>query len=154
MQHSAELLRCLRECDVEGMRALWQHVSPHLPQPESDEEALISIHMARTQTDPLPLKLRAYSHAWLTERGLPSQLPDHLKPKAQRIYPVIVTAVGTAVSGARFGTPVTGAHADLNEELRAVMRNTVLECYADKKTEGIFVRDRLRKAIKKVYRNW
>lgn len=144
MLHSAEMLRCLRDCDVEGIRALWAHVSPHLPQPESDADALASIHMARTQTQPMPFRLRAYSHAWLTERGLPSQLPDNLRPRAQRIYPVIVEGVGIAVSGT--------AHPEFNDALRRAQSDAVLECYANKTTKTEFVRARMVEATAKFYK--
>lgn len=68
MEHSAEFRRALVECDVRAIRRLWQHVSPHLPQPKDDAAALIAIHMARVKMTTLPAKLREYSEAWLSER--------------------------------------------------------------------------------------
>ena len=43
--------RCLEQCDVEGVRRLWHHVSPNMPQPQTDKDALVTIHMARTQME-------------------------------------------------------------------------------------------------------
>jgi len=89
--------RCLEQRDVAGVRCLWLHVSPHLPQPKSDEEALATMHYARTMARSLSFKDRAYSHAWLVNNGLPSGLPDRLRPKAERIYPRVEDAVGLSV---------------------------------------------------------
>jgi hypothetical protein len=86
VEHSAELLRCLRDGDVTAIRRLYREIAPHLPQPSSDVEAWASLHHARTQVEALPLKLRAYSHRWLLDQGLPSGLPDALKPLAERMY--------------------------------------------------------------------
>jgi hypothetical protein len=68
LKHGAEFRRCLIELDVKGIRRLWQHVSPHLPQPKSDDEALHTLHLARTKVPNLPSHLREYSAAWLKER--------------------------------------------------------------------------------------
>src|SRR5262249_47481856 len=75
-KHAAEFRRCLEQLDVAGIRKLWRHVSPNMPQPKNDAEALISLHSARTQSEAMPIKLRAWSHRWLLDNGLPSQLPD------------------------------------------------------------------------------
>jgi len=107
----------LESLDVALVRKLWRHVMPHLPQPTSDDEALICAHMARTVSRAIRFKLRAYSHAWLVERGFPSQLPDELKPRAERIFPITVSAVGIAV---RNVTPIALA-------IRASMEHAVLD---------------------------
>ena len=39
-----------------------------------------AIHLARTKSELLRFKLRAYSHAWLIDHGYPSLLPDELRP--------------------------------------------------------------------------
>lgn len=96
--YNTEFSRCLVELDVVGIRKLWAHTNPGLPQPKNDEQTLITLHMARTSTNSLALRLRAYSHSWLTERGFPSGLPDELKPKAERMYPRVVNAVGVSVN--------------------------------------------------------
>lgn len=138
-QHFAEMRRCLIDCDVTGARRLWKHVAPGMSQPKSDGEALATIHLARTCADYLPLKLRAYSHRWLVDSGYPSQLPDSLKPKAERLYPQIVDGVGIAVRGSGVTAPVAGL-------IRDVMSDAVMECYADKRTEPTFVRARMMEA--------
>ncbi len=53
---------------MSGIRRLWQHVSPHLPQPATDDEALHTMHLARVGMKNLPQKLRTYSETWLKER--------------------------------------------------------------------------------------
>lgn len=55
------------------------------------------LHRARTTASSIPVHLRLYSHAWLEERGLPSGLPDELRPPMERVFPVIKSAVGVAV---------------------------------------------------------
>jgi hypothetical protein len=87
----------LETLDVALVRKMWAHVMPHLPQPENDDDAMTSIHMARTAIPMIRFRDRAYSHSWLLERGYPSQLPDNLRPRAERLYPVTVPAVGLAV---------------------------------------------------------
>jgi len=80
------------------------------------------MHMARTSSGTVPVGLRVYSHRWLMERGLPSHLPDDLKPKGDRIYPVKVGAVGIAV-GSKY-PPVATA-------VRGAMEYAVYDCYAN-----------------------
>lgn len=87
----------LEELDIALIRKLWAHVMPHLPQPQTNEEALTCAHIARTASQSLDFKYKAYSHSWLRERGLPSQLPDSLRPRAERLYPTTIPAVGIAV---------------------------------------------------------
>lgn len=130
MEHSAEMLRCMRDLDVAGIRKLSAHISPHQPQPKSDAEALISLHMARTQSPALEFRLRAYSHSWLSERGYPSQLPDRLKPKAERMYPRIVEAVGIACGGtSELGRAIA-------PYIQKAMQDCVLDAYADGKMKS------------------
>src|ERR1044072_6980895 len=92
------LRRCLEECDVAGIRALWAQIPPGMPQPHTDAEALATIHRARTEANSIALRLRAYSHRWLEDRGLPSGLPDELRPRAERMYPRVVDGVGISVN--------------------------------------------------------
>jgi hypothetical protein len=107
----------LERLDVGLVRKLSAHVMPHLPQAETDEDALISIHIARTAAEWMRFRHRAYSHAWLIERALPSRLPDRLRPRAERMYPAPVVAVGIAVRNA---TPVALA-------IRRAMEEAVLD---------------------------
>jgi hypothetical protein len=146
MQHSAEMRRCLLECDVAQMRKLDQHLMPHLSQ-LTDDEVLITIHLARTSSERIPLKLRAWSHRWLLDNGLPSKLPDHLKSKAERLYPRIVDAVGIAVNSSNDALkPVVGM-------VHKAMSNAVLECYADNRKEPEFVKARMMEAKHKTILN-
>src|SRR4029077_10199725 len=133
MQHSAEMRRCLLDCDVAQMRRLDQHLMPHLKE-LSDGEVLITIHLARTLSSLIPFRLRAWSHRWLLDHGYPSRLPDHLRPRAERIYPKIIDAVGIAVkAGNDLFKPVAGM-------VRDAMSDAVLECYADNRKEPEFVK--------------
>lgn len=127
VDHSAEFRRCLVECDVAGARKLWRHIAPHLPQPKTDYETLAIIHNARTQMDiGVTMKQRAYSHRWLLDNELPSSLPDHLKPYAERLYPRVVEAVGIAVKA---GSP---ERAPLAAEIRKAMEEVAGNCMAER----------------------
>lgn len=140
MNHAAEFRRCLEQCDVAAIRRLWAHVSPHLPQPASDTEALATIHRARTETKSIPLKLRAYSHRWLAERNLPSGLPDELRPAAERMYPRVVEAVGISVNAkSEWLRPVARA-------MQGAMSDAVMDAYAHGKTDPVFVKARMMEA--------
>jgi hypothetical protein len=122
MLHAATMRRCLIDLDVPGIRALWSAVSPHLPQPSSDADALTALHVARTQAESVPFRLRAYSHRWLSERALPSRLPDRLKPSAERLYPRVVEGVGISVNS-KYPEVVRG--------VRGAMEYVVSDCYAN-----------------------
>jgi hypothetical protein len=119
------MYRCLRDCDVTAAIALWKHVRPNMPQPENAHQALIMIHYARTEMRKMPSKLRFYSHSWLLGEGLPSALPDIMRPRAERMYPVVVNSVGIS-SGSGPGTK-----GPLNYAIEKVMSDAVLETYAD-----------------------
>jgi hypothetical protein len=144
-EHAAEMRRCLVACDIAGMRRLWAHVSPHLPQP-SESQALIAIHHARTQTNSIELKYRAYSHRWLRERGYPSGLPDELKPAAERLYPRIVDGVGIAVKAMSEHRKAEAI------ALRGAMSDAVADAYANGNKEPEFVKARMREARDKFLR--
>lgn len=144
MKHSAEMRRCLEDGDVQGVRKLWAHLSPHLPQPVSDLDALKVMHMARTHAASVKFRLRAYSHHWLTEHGLPSGLPDHLRPRAERMYPRIVDAVGIAVKSRL---------PDLRLELETAMSAAVMEAYADNRKDPSFVKARMMEARERVLKS-
>jgi hypothetical protein len=119
------MYRCLRDCDVPAAMALWQHARPDMPQPENTHQALIMIHYARTKMRKLPSKLRFYSHCWLIGEGLPSGLPDNMRSRAERMYPVVANAVGVS-SGSG-----PGSKGPLNFAIEKVMAEAVLEAYAD-----------------------
>jgi hypothetical protein len=124
MKHSAEMRRCLIECDVVQMRRLDQHLMPHLAA-LSDDDVLTTIHIARTCADFLSVQARAYSHRWLLDRGLPSELPDRLRPRAERMYPRVVDAVGVASHSG------PGRKSAFNQAIQQVMVDAAAEAYAD-----------------------
>lgn len=139
--YSAAVRRCFETLDVSLMRKLWKHIAPHMPQPKNDEEALVTLHMARTSCDAIDAKLRMYSHAWLRERSYPSQLPDHMKASAERLYPIVVKAVGTSINS------FSGVIKPVLGEVRQAVKDAVLEIHADGKIDDSdLVRRRINEA--------
>jgi hypothetical protein len=135
--------RALEDCDIALARKIWAHAMPHLPQPKDDAQALVMLHHARTQASSIAFKLRAYSHAWLCERGYPSGLPDELRPRAERIYPRIASVVGIA----------TRTRSDLALAVRTAMSGAVMEAVEDRRIDDApFVRSRMSEARAKVLR--
>ena len=137
---TAAFRRCLLDLDVAGVRELWSRIAPGMPQPQTDADALISLHHARTQADTMPERVRCYSHSWLTERGLPSALPDRLKVKADRLYPRTVTAVGVAVKSLSSGGTEYAA------AVEKAMSDAVAECYAHGETDPELIKARMNAA--------
>lgn len=135
--YSAAFRQCLVDLDVPLSRKLWRHVSPHLSQPADDAEMLATLHMARTATEDIDTRLRFYSHRWMLDRGYPSQLPDRLKPSAERMYPRVVDAVGVSVNSKY---PIVKA------EIGGAMVNAVLETYADGVKDPAIVKGRMLQA--------
>lgn len=130
LQNADAIRSILVDCDVQAARQMWGEVD--------DVHILTMIHLARTAANSIPLKLRAYSHRWLLDHGLPSQLPDRLKPKAERMYPQPAKAVGIAVLS-KFPEVVT--------EVRSAMENAVHEAEADGKlNDSPFVKGRMLEA--------
>lgn len=140
MSVADDFRRCLEELDVAGVWRLWHIVQPNLPQPATDREALVTLHVARTQATSIRFRLRAYSHRWLTDNGYPSMLPDELKPRAERVYPKIVDAVGISVN---MRSPDMKPLAAL---IRKSMEDAVQGCYADGKRDPVFVKARMMEA--------
>jgi len=130
----------LERMDSAGAMKAWKEWFPDMPQPKTQEEAEIVLHYARTVADSVGFNSRAYSHAWLTERRLPSGLPDHLKPRAQRMYPVQVQAVGISIN---FKNPFLKPAAD---QIRKVMETRVEECYAEGVTDPDIVKKHMLEA--------
>lgn len=97
MSMNEHFREALERLDIPLARKMWAHVMPHMPQPPTDGEALIIMHVARTHSEAISFRARAYSHSWLIERGIPSKLPDELRPRAERMYPQPIAAVGIAV---------------------------------------------------------
>lgn len=137
---ASEFRSLLAAGDVRGLRAYWAKVSPQLPQLRNDEEAEIAMHMARTSAKSIPLKLRVWSHRWLVERMLPSQLPDALRARAERMYPVVRDAVGISVN---FSSALLAPAA---LEIRSSMEDAVEDAYAEGRTDPGFVTSRMQEA--------
>lgn len=133
------LQQSLVEGDLRRLRRIDRHMSPHLDE-LSVEDSEICMHMARTVSETCPFKHRAYSHRWLSERELPSQLPDRLKPQAERIYPRVVDAVGISCStGKEWLKPAL-------VEVRGSMEYAVEECFADNERDPAVVKGRMMEA--------
>jgi hypothetical protein len=130
----------LLSLDTGLLRRLWAHIAPHLPQPASETDTLTAAHIARTAADSLPLRARAYSHRWLTERGLPSRLPDPMKPHAERLYPRVVTSVGISANS---------KYDVVREAIGGAMRDAVLDCYANGDEAPEIVKPRMMEARSK-----
>jgi len=133
--------------DVDAYKAYWAAHFAHLPQFETRAHAEIAMHQSCTAAESVPLRARAYSNAWLVERGHLSALPDHLKPKAAQICPVRKVAVGIGVG---FRSPwMKGAEA----EVRGAMEQAVLEADADGRIEDTaFVSARMAEAKEQAMR--
>ncbi len=67
MHHQREILRCLTVLDIAGMRKVWREMSPHLDQPESDWDALHTMHEARVRMATISPQQKRYSEHWLRE---------------------------------------------------------------------------------------
>lgn len=145
MDIAVVMRRALEDLDVPTVRRLWQHMAPHLSQPRDDAEALACMHRARTEARSISVIERAYSHRWLEDRGLPSGLPDELKPRAERLYPRIASAVGIAVSMRDKGLAPAAV------EIRQAMEVAVLEAEADGKLlRASFVKGRMMAARERI----
>lgn len=137
---AAQFRELLESADVAGLRRYWREAMPEMPQPKNDLEAETMMHMARTEAISISFRRRAYSHQWLTERNLPSLLPDDLRPKAEQIFPVVKESVGISVN---YSMGFMKPAADI---VRGAMENAVLDCYAERRTESTFVRARMMEA--------
>jgi len=91
-----EFRAALVDGDFRKLARISHITEPHLPR-VTDAEAEVIMHRATTEARSVPLKLRAYSHRWLSERCIPSGLPMNLRPKAERMVPQIQLGVGLAV---------------------------------------------------------
>ena len=129
------------------MRKLHAHVFPQLPPAGSDFEVLATLHCARTQSIFIPVKKRAWSHRWLLDLDLPSGLPDELKPRAERLYPTVVHAVGISVSS------TSGLLAPLAKAMEQAMSEAVAEAYANHQSEPEFITARMNEARDRVLKS-
>lgn len=143
MSAQSDFHAALESGDARLAQRLATILFPHLPQ-EVDPE--ISMHMARTQIPTLSFRARAYSHRWLIERGLPSQLPDELKPKAERVYPVIADAVFVSANS---NSPILKPVMPL---VQGAMSDAVEDCYANGDKDPQLIRQRIQEARRKSIR--
>lgn len=135
---SASEFRLLLESgDVEGCRRYWHKHAPNMPQLATYEQAEVSMHMARTAAKSVKFALRAYSHRWLEDRMLPSQLPNSLRPAAERICPRVAEAVGISVN---FTSPLLAPAA---VEIQGAMSDAVEDCFANGDRDPLLVRSRM-----------
>lgn len=118
------LHQILASGDVQALRARFPNLT-------NDREALITLHIARTKMDTMPLRLRQYSDAWLKDQGIPSMLPEELRP------PIIADVVGISVNSKY---PV------VQQAISGVMTNAVLDCYANGDTEDEIVKRQMMEA--------
>jgi hypothetical protein len=124
----------LEDGNVQALRSAWAQVAPHLPQPATRQQAEIVMHHARTQSEVITFPKRAWSHRWLAERNLPSGLPDALRPKAEQLCPRVVEGVGISVKS---------KYPEVERCVRTAMEHAVLDAYAEKRTDPVFVRQRM-----------
>jgi hypothetical protein len=147
MDSAVAMKQCLEEMDVVGIRSLWKIIAPNAPQPKTDYEAMVTLHMARTQMPALTKRQRYYSHRWLLDHNQISMLPDDERPSAERMYPQVVTGVGIALK----------SNSDLLKPalpiIRSAMENAVHEAYADGRRDDIpFIKQRMGEARTTVVR--
>ncbi len=141
MSAQAEFRQALETGDVALLMRIHPILFPHAPAAPDRAAGEVQMHMARTQADWMALKPRAYSHRWLLERDYPSQLPDQLKPKAERLYPVVVEAV---LVSANTNSPLLKPAMKLVQQ---AMSDAVEEAAADGKlSDSPFVRRRIQEA--------
>lgn len=144
---SNEMRNLLEAGDLAGLRAFWAKYAPHLPQPENDEQASVTMHVARTEAESVTLQKRIYSHLWLTERGLPSHLPNELKPKAEQVEQRIVEGVGISVNT---NNPLLKP---VMREVQRAMELAVEDLYADGVPDVLLTQMRMQEAKEKTFRS-
>lgn len=139
----ADVRRCLETLDVAEFKPMWDHFFPHLPCPHSDADCIVAMHMARTQARSINTRARFYSHRWLVDHGYPSMLPDHMRARAERVYPRIAEGVGIACAASN---PIMKP---IVPYVRAAMEQAVLDCFANGDRDSEIVRSRMLEARSK-----
>jgi hypothetical protein len=105
-----DIWRSLVSLDVNGFRNACHARAPHLPQPESDWQALYIMHLARMRMLHISPGQRRYSEHWLRE----------IAPKAR-----IAAAVGIAVKARNADSAERAQH------VQAAMSEAVIEAVKD-----------------------
>ena len=116
-----DVRRILEQMDVGSAHKNWAQLFPGLPPPKNYAETRAALHVARTKAESCRLADRLYSHHWLTERDLPSKLPEKFRPWWDGTK--IVSGVGVVVraSNERFKDRATA--------IREAMEQAILEMY-------------------------
>lgn len=128
MSVSTSFRRMLSSLDVSALRLAWPVLFPGKTAPRDDHEALTVLHLARTQAESSPVSLRQYSHVWLTERGLPSMLPDELRPAPEQIKKQIVDVTGISVNS---------AYPEVKQSIHDAMRDALLDALANRDSDAV-----------------
>lgn len=126
--------------DVDFAVKLWNYTNPQFP--VNRKQAEITMHMARTGAESVPEKHRFYSYRWLCDHGLPNQLPDRLKPSAEKMFPKKASVVGIA----------TKTRSIVANAIRGAMSYAVLETYGDGCEDSEVVKKRMMEARDKILR--
>lgn len=120
----AEILRTL---NVKAARAAFRKIAPHLPQPKDDVETLVSIHMARTKAECVPLVDRWYSYDWLVDKGYPAEPPEYVPLRK-------VTGVAYTV--------LTG-EPEVKEAITGAVNAAIEDCYANGDRDPLIVKPQM-----------
>jgi hypothetical protein len=134
MRHQQEVLRCLIALDVAGIRRVWKNIAPHLDQPESDWDALRTMHEARIRMARISPQQKRYSEHWLRD----------LENKTK-----IAAAVGIAVKA------LGGDNVERANQVQAAMSEAVIVAVRDGvdiENEVPEVHRRMKIAKLKIYR--
>lgn len=140
MDHSAEFRRCLLEADVPGIMRIWKHTNPHLPQP-SPSEAYLQLHLARTEAESVPKKLKLYSYDLLYEHGY-----QKIDGKWVHGEPVFIGEGDPSVKALSVGIASKSRYADVRERIVAAMKDAYLNEIAKGITEPEIVRGKMLEA--------
>ena len=132
--------RALEEHDLVTCCRLWERVAPNMPQPETEHDARVIMHHACTVAGNVAARSRFYSHRWLVDNGYPSGLPDDLRPRAERMFPRFVDAVGIACGS------TSDAMRPLVPYVRRAMEDVVHDHYADGVKDPRVIKPRMMEA--------
>lgn len=135
MVNDRDLWRSILALDIDGFRKAAYARAPHLPQPESDWQALHVMHLARTQMVHISPQQKRYSEHWLRE----------IAGKTR-----IAAAVGIAVKASKAENRERAAH------VQAAMSEAVIQAVKDGVDIDLEVPEvhrRMRIAKRKIHRS-